>query len=98
MKLKYIVKSNDNYSNLKELLKLQFEMSDRLLLKLKRNCRIIVNGLQVPPNITVKTNDIIEIDLDFLFCFIFLRKIYFFWQRTENSLETFFKKVLGMFS
>ncbi len=35
MKLKYTIKENDTYSNLKELIKAYFNISDRFLLKLK---------------------------------------------------------------
>lgn len=66
MKLNYIVKSDNNFDNLKELLKVQFEISDRLLLKLKRNNKIQVNGMSVSPNNTIKVNDQIEVNLDFI--------------------------------
>ena len=36
MKLNYIIKKDDNFVNLKELVKTQFQISDRLFLKLKK--------------------------------------------------------------
>ena len=36
MILKYMIKSKDNYTNLKEFLKIHFQISDRLLIKLKK--------------------------------------------------------------
>ena len=44
MLLKYTINKNDNYTNLKEVLKIQFKLSDRLLLKLKRNNKIYINN------------------------------------------------------
>ena len=40
MNLSYQIKQNECYANLRELLKLQFYISDRLLLKLKKNKKI----------------------------------------------------------
>ena len=40
MKLEYIIKKTDNYINLKDLLKNHFEISDRLLVKLKHNKKL----------------------------------------------------------
>ena len=37
MNLKYCIQPNDNYFNIKELLKVKFQISDRLLIKLKKN-------------------------------------------------------------
>lgn len=36
MKLTYTIQPNDNFFNVKELLKLKFQISDRLLVKLKK--------------------------------------------------------------
>ena len=44
MLLKYTINKNDNYTILKEVLKIQFKLSDRLLLKLKRNNKIYINN------------------------------------------------------
>lgn len=43
MRLEYINK-NDNYKKILDVLKLEFNMSDRLILKLKRNNKIYLNG------------------------------------------------------
>ena len=44
MILEYKIKENDNFTNLKELIKVHFQISDRLLAKLKMNDRLFVNG------------------------------------------------------
>ncbi len=65
MKLKYTIKENDTYSNLKELIKAYFNISDRLLLKLKKNNKILINNTVANINSPLSTNDIIEILIDF---------------------------------
>ena len=65
MKLKYTIKENDTYSNLKELIKAYFNISDRLLLKLKKNNKILINNTVANINSSLSTNDIIEILIDF---------------------------------
>ena len=40
MDLRYVVKENDCYTNVKEVLKAYFHISDRLLLKLKNSKNI----------------------------------------------------------
>lgn len=65
MKLDYIITQNDNYSNLKEVLKVKFQLSDRLLLKLKRSQKILVNSMVSPIHTSLKPNDHIEIQIDF---------------------------------
>ena len=42
MLLEYTINKNDVYTNLKEVLKIQFKLSDRLLLKLKRIGKMIL--------------------------------------------------------
>ena len=65
MKLKYIIKEGEYFDNLKEVLKTKFEISDRLLLKLKTNNKIFMNGRNIANvKIPVNSNDIIEILLD----------------------------------
>ena len=44
MKLTYKIKENDSYNNIKELLKAYFKISDRLLIKLKKNKKIMLNS------------------------------------------------------
>lgn len=63
MKLQYI--ANKNYDNVKQVLKEEFSISDRLLLKLKTNQKIYKNGNIVTVHETVNLNDKIEVFLDF---------------------------------
>ena len=65
MNLKYQVKENDNYLNIKELLKAYFNISDRLLLKLKKNNKIFLNGVITNIITPLSSNDIVEILIDF---------------------------------
>lgn len=64
MKLTYTVKENDTYKTLKEVLKAYFKISDRLLLKLKKNDKILLNSEITYMHHPVKGNDIIEVFLD----------------------------------
>lgn len=54
MNLEYIVDSNDIFFNVKEVLKVKFEISDRLLLKLKKNNKIFLNDVVCSVNEKVK--------------------------------------------
>ena len=65
MKLKYQVTKNDNYINIKELLKAYFNISDRLLLKLKKNNKIFLNGVITNISTPLSSNDIVEVLIDF---------------------------------
>ncbi len=65
MKLIYQIKENDNFFNIKELLKVHFNISDRLLLKLKKNNKIFLNGNTANVNSQIQHNDIIEAVIDF---------------------------------
>lgn len=64
MKLKYTLKSAE-YKNVKEVLKSHFHISDRLLLKLKRNNQIFVNKQPAFVYTLIKPNDIISVDISF---------------------------------
>ena len=44
MELKYTITITDHFDNIKEVLKNKFEISDRLLTKLKKNNLIFVNN------------------------------------------------------
>lgn len=66
MKLSYVVNKNDTYSNVKEVLKAYFQVSDRLLLKLKKNNKIFLNNISVTPNAKVSTEDEVSFVLDFI--------------------------------
>lgn len=63
MKLAYI--NSSKYSNVKEVLKAEFSMSDRLLLKLKNLNKIYLNGNVTSVNHPVLKNDLIECYLDY---------------------------------
>ena len=65
MNLNYMIKENEKYNNLKEILKQEFHISDRLLKKLKNNNQIFINNFPVSINSSFKTNDMISILLDF---------------------------------
>lgn len=61
-----IYKNIDNkYNNIKEVAKEYFQMSDRLIIKLKKYKRIYLNGKSVYINNSIFKNDIIEFDIDF---------------------------------
>ena len=64
MKLEYKIKDN-KYTNIKQILKEEFHISDRLIIKLKKNNHIYINNNSVPINEDFKVNDLLTIDLDF---------------------------------
>ena len=65
MKLTYIIQDNECFFNIKEVLKTRFEISDRLLLKLKSNNKIFLNGHLAGIKSPVNSNDIVEVLIDF---------------------------------
>ena len=65
MKLEYIVDKKTKYTNIKQVLKSHFNMSDRLILKLKRSNQIYCNGIVTTINAPLNLNDIILTDLSF---------------------------------
>lgn len=64
MKLLYFVDEKNPYSTIKEVLKAHFNISERLLLKLKRNNKILLNNQITNINTNIKNNDLIQIFLD----------------------------------
>ncbi len=64
MELKYIVKDN-TYFNIKQVLKEEFNMSSRLILKLKNHQRIILNDDVTYIDKELAVNDVIRFNLDF---------------------------------
>ena len=64
MNLEYIIKDN-KYTTIKNILKEEFNMSDRLILKLKTNKKILLNNNTACVNDLVKLNDKINIIIDF---------------------------------
>lgn len=65
MELSYIIKHTDCYSNVLEVLKCEFSISERLLRKLKLSHSIFLNHNVVFPNHTVQAGDIISIIIQF---------------------------------
>ena len=65
MKLKYIVKENDSYKNINEILSLEFNFSTRLTTKLIKNQKIYKNGKLTDTRNSVSEKDTILIDLNF---------------------------------
>ena len=64
MKLEFKVTDN-KYFNIKDVLKNHFEISERLLAKLKRNQKIYLNNTPAYVNSKIKIGDLIIVDLDF---------------------------------
>ncbi len=64
MNLEYIIKDN-KYTTIKNILKEEFNMSDRLILKLKTNKKLLLNNNTACVNDLVKLNDKINIIIDF---------------------------------
>ena len=60
MKLTYTIQPNDNFFNVKELLKLKFQISDRLLVKLKKNKKIWLNSTPTFVDSRLKPFDIVD--------------------------------------
>ena len=63
MELKYIVKENDIYQNVNEILSLEFNLSTRLTSKLIKSHSIYKNDLSIDTRSSVSTGDIIIVDL-----------------------------------
>lgn len=63
MKLKYIVKNN-NYNNINQIIKNEFELSSRLLLKLIKSKKVLLNGLPTDTRNTIQIGDTITVLLD----------------------------------
>ncbi len=64
MKLEFKV-NDDKYFNIKEILKNHFEVSERLLAKLKRNQKIFLNNEPTYVSKEVSLGDLIVVDLDY---------------------------------
>ena len=65
MKLIYSVPEATQYYNIKEVLKVEFSISDRLLLKLKNKQKIFLNGAIASVNSPIFPNDMIEISFNY---------------------------------
>lgn len=66
MILEYKIKENDNYINLKDLLKNYFQISDRLLIKLKHEQKIFVNNTKAYVDMSLNLGDIVSVYIDFI--------------------------------
>ena len=56
---------NNKYKTVKDVLSNEFNISNRLLIKLKKNKRIYLNGCETYVNHEVKLKDKIEVNIDF---------------------------------
>ena len=65
MKLEYLLTKQDNYTSIYQILKSVFDMSNRLISKLKRANQIYCNNESVNIHYSPKPNDVICIDLSF---------------------------------
>lgn len=65
MKLLYKIKNEDSYTNVLEVLKCEFQISERLLLKLKKANSIFLNNKPVFPNASLKIDDEIWVIINF---------------------------------
>lgn len=65
MILSYNIQSNSCFLNIKQVLKNEFLLSDRLIRRLKLNDKIYLNNIPVNINHLVKTNDKISVSIDF---------------------------------
>lgn len=64
MELKY-KNNNNNYKKVLDVLKLEFDMSDRLILKLKKSTRIYLNGSLSPVWSSISIGDTVSVLIDF---------------------------------
>ena len=65
MNLEYIVKKDDNYTNINQILKNEFNISSRLFSKLINMKKISVNGVITDTRNPVKLEDKISISFDY---------------------------------
>lgn len=65
MNLTYVVKNDEHFDNVKEVLKSKLNVSDRLLLRLKTSNKIFLNGQIANVKSPVSFGDIIEVCLDY---------------------------------
>lgn len=65
MYISYIIKENDIFENVKDVLKRYFKISDRLLTKLKNTNNIFLNDKPCSIKESIKSNDTISFSLDF---------------------------------
>ena len=66
MKLSYTLKQNDPYINVLDVLKNEFELSSRLITKLKQSNNIFLNETATYTKKIVSANDVVSILIDFV--------------------------------
>lgn len=64
MKLTYTIK-DDKYESITQILKQEFSMSSRLILKLKKNEKLFLNNEIVSINTSIEIGDILDVYIDF---------------------------------
>jgi len=65
MKLEYKVKKEDCFQTVLEILKCKFAISDRLLIKLKKNQKIFLNEMPVIISTKINIEDVVSVDISF---------------------------------
>ncbi len=65
MELKYIVNNLSNYINVRQVLKNEFNMSNRLITKLKQNKSIYLNDKETYLDKGLALNDVVKCNIDF---------------------------------
>lgn len=65
MKLEYKITNQTKYKTIKQLLKEEFHISERLLKRLKKEKQIFINNFPVSINASFNLNDVISVCLDF---------------------------------
>lgn len=65
MKLEYKITNQTKYKTIKQLLKEEFHISERLLKRLKKENQIFMNNFPVSINTSFNLNDVISVCLDF---------------------------------
>ena len=64
MKLTYTIKDN-KYESIAQILKQEFLMSSRLILKLKKNEKLFLNNKVISINTSIQIGDILDVLIDF---------------------------------
>lgn len=65
MELKYVVSNQSTYTNVRQVLKNEFNISNRLITKLKQNNSIFLNDKETFIDKTLSINDIVKCKIDF---------------------------------
>jgi len=66
MKLEYIINNLTKYETIKQVLKEEFHLSDRLITKLKLSNKIFLNNQSTHINKKIEIGNLVKIDLDFV--------------------------------